>query len=134
MILQCYWLIIFNYIKHLRFNHNYESILQYMAEIKKKYLDNLELYNYIQALDGYIDFLTQKKEVSMISCAALIKSTPTDQAIQIIKSQITGKPVTGVIKGELVVTHREYYCDVCASTNIKYYPHLGKNCEECNPI
>ena len=33
----------------------------------------------------------------------IIKSLPTDQAIQRIKSMITGEPETVVIEGELVV-------------------------------
>ncbi|MBT3206933.1 MAG: hypothetical protein HN704_18295 [Bacteroidetes bacterium] len=38
-------------------------------------------------------------------CAALIKSMPLDQAIQIMKSDITRLPPTQVIEGELVVTY-----------------------------
>ena len=37
-------------------------------------------------------------------CAALIKSMPADQAIQLIKSKITGRPQTEVIDVELVVS------------------------------
>jgi hypothetical protein len=39
------------------------------------------------------------------SCAALIKSMPTDQAIQVMKSDITGQPQTTIIDGQLVVAY-----------------------------
>ena len=39
------------------------------------------------------------------SCASLIKSMPTDQAIQIMKSDITGQSQAALIEGELVVAY-----------------------------
>lgn len=44
------------------------------------------------------------KVLGFNSCALLVKSMPLDQAIQLIKSDITGKPQTVEIKGELVVS------------------------------
>lgn len=49
--------------------------------------------------------LVSERTLGINSCAALIKSMPTDQAIQIMKSDITGQPQTTVIDGELVVTY-----------------------------
>ena len=46
-----------------------------------------------------------ERTLGIDSCAALIKSMPTDQAIQIMKSDITGQPQTSVIAGELVVCY-----------------------------
>jgi len=46
-----------------------------------------------------------ERTLGINSCAALIKSMPTDQAIQIMKSDITGQPETTVIDGQLVVAY-----------------------------
>lgn len=48
--------------------------------------------------------LFNNKALGINSCASLIKSMPIDQAIQIMKSDLTGKPQTEVIEGELVVS------------------------------
>lgn len=45
------------------------------------------------------------RTLGFASCAALAKSMPLDQAIQVIKSDITGLPQTAVIDGELVVQY-----------------------------
>lgn len=39
------------------------------------------------------------------SAANLINSMPTDQAIQQLKSEITGKPITEKIDGQLIVVY-----------------------------
>lgn len=43
------------------------------------------------------------KVLGFNSCASVVKSMPLDQAIQLIKSDITGQPQTSKIEGELVV-------------------------------
>ncbi|MCP4337064.1 MAG: hypothetical protein GY679_04440 [Mycoplasma sp.] len=48
---------------------------------------------------------TSERTLDINSCVALIKSIPADQAIQIMKSDITGQPPTVVIGGELVVAY-----------------------------
>ena len=45
------------------------------------------------------------RTLGFASCASLAKSMPLDQAIQIIKSDITGLPQTAKIDGELVVQY-----------------------------
>ncbi len=49
--------------------------------------------------------VVNERTLGINSCAALIKSMPTDQAIQIMKSDITGQPQTSVIDGQLVVAY-----------------------------
>jgi hypothetical protein len=49
--------------------------------------------------------VVSERTLGINSCAALIKSMPTDQAMQIMKSDITGQPQTTVIDGELVVAY-----------------------------
>jgi hypothetical protein len=49
--------------------------------------------------------VVSERTLGINSCAALIESMPTDQAIQIMKSDITGHPQTVVIEGELVVAY-----------------------------
>ena len=44
-----------------------------------------------------------KRVLGIESVGSLIKSMPLDQAIQAIKSDITGQPQTTVIDGQLVV-------------------------------
>ncbi len=46
-----------------------------------------------------------ERTLGINSCANLIKTMPLDQAIQIMKSDITGLPQTQVIEGELVVKY-----------------------------
>ena len=45
-----------------------------------------------------------KKTLSLEECAHLIKAMPIDQAMQQIKSDISGLPGTQIIDGELVVS------------------------------
>ena len=49
--------------------------------------------------------VVNERTLGINSCSALIKSMPTDQAIQIMKSDITGQPQTSVIDGQLVVAY-----------------------------
>jgi hypothetical protein len=51
-----------------------------------------------------ISGISSRKVLGFNSCASVVKSMPMDQAIQMIKSDITGKPQTSEIEGELVVT------------------------------
>ena len=46
-----------------------------------------------------------KRVLGIYSVANAFKSLPTNQAIQLLKSDLTGKPITEVIKGELVLTY-----------------------------
>ena len=46
-----------------------------------------------------------KRTLGINRVANIIKSMPTDQAIQQLKSELTGKPITEVIEGDLVVTY-----------------------------
>jgi len=46
-----------------------------------------------------------ERTLGINSCGLLIKSMPLDQAIHIMKSDITGLPETQVIEGELVVAY-----------------------------
>jgi len=46
-----------------------------------------------------------KRTLGINRVANIIKSMPTDQAIQQLKSELTGKPITEVIGGDLVVTY-----------------------------
>jgi hypothetical protein len=43
------------------------------------------------------------KMLGINSCGMLIKSMPLDQAIQLMKSDISGQPETAVIDGQLVI-------------------------------
>ena len=45
----------------------------------------------------------QGQTLPISSAAAVIKAMPLDQAIQFLKSEITGIPETQVIEGELIV-------------------------------
>ena len=47
----------------------------------------------------------QGQTLPISSAAAVIKSMPLDQAIQFLKSEITGIPQTQVIEGELIVIY-----------------------------
>ena len=48
--------------------------------------------------------LLEKKTISFEDCVQIVKSMPTGQAIQYLKSEITGLPETQVIDGDLVVS------------------------------
>lgn len=50
-------------------------------------------------------FNVSERTLDIDSCANLIRSMPTDQAIQIMKSEITKQPITSEICGELVVKY-----------------------------
>lgn len=46
------------------------------------------------------------RAIGIKSVSSLIQSIPMDQAIQQIKSELTGRPETSEIKGELIVTFK----------------------------
>ena len=71
----------------LRFNHNYESILQYMAEIKKKYLDNFILD------ESFIHFAYEDLDLSQVSFAPLIKKYKN---LSIVKSMSKDFGIAGI--------------------------------------
>ena len=45
------------------------------------------------------------KAISIEETAILIRTMPTDQAVQVMKSKLTGQPVTSEINGRLVVIY-----------------------------
>ena len=45
------------------------------------------------------------KSISIEETALFIRTMPTDQAVQVMKSKLTGQPVTSEIKGSLVVVY-----------------------------
>ena len=47
----------------------------------------------------------QMKAISIEETALFIRTMPTDQAVQVMKSKLTGQPVTSEIKGSLVVVY-----------------------------
>jgi hypothetical protein len=59
----------------------------------------------INDTDLVYELVHSERTLGINSCAHLIKSMPLDQAIQIIKSDITGLPPTAIIEGELVVAY-----------------------------
>jgi hypothetical protein len=95
-------------------------MIKELTEIRNELLTGLEKRDrlYIKIQINKIDTLlynasknncvlpvASERTLGINSCAALIKSMPTDQAIQIMKSDITGQPQTVVIEGELVVAY-----------------------------
>lgn len=36
--------------------------------------------------------------------------------------------------GDVVVRSEQLVCDVCGSDNVIEAPHMGKNCNRCNPL
>jgi len=69
-------------------------------------------YNYaietsdVEAINQALNIpCASERTLDINSCGLLIKSMPLDQAIHIMKSDITGLPETQVIEGELVVAY-----------------------------
>ena len=59
----------------------------------------------IKQLIKMTDINPDKPALGINRVAKYIKSMPTDQAIQQLKSELTGRPITEVIGGDLVVTY-----------------------------
>lgn len=51
-------------------------------------------------------FSVSERFLHINDAAALIKSMPTDQAIQKMKAALSGQPETTVIDGELLISYR----------------------------
>jgi len=80
-----------------------------MATIPKDTMH--EVAKYLEYADFKLKNLGDIGEVSVRaigikSASSLIQSIPMDQAIQQIKSELTGLPETTEIKGELIVTFK----------------------------
>ena len=77
-----------------------EQILKIAEQLKKEEINEFEARGELLFLFG-----VSKRVLRIESVGSLIKSMPLDQAIQIIKSDITGQPQTTVIDGQIVVAH-----------------------------
>jgi hypothetical protein len=78
--------------KHFTWNDARADVLNQLHDLQSK-AENLP-----------ISGVSSRKVLGFNSCASVVKSMPMDQAIQMIKSDITGKPQTSEIEGKLVVT------------------------------
>jgi hypothetical protein len=77
-----------------------EQILKIAKQLENEEINEFEARGELLFLFG-----VSKRVLGIESVGNLIKSMPLDQAIQIMKSDITGQPQTTVIDGEIVVAH-----------------------------
>lgn len=77
-----------------------KQILEIAEKLKKGKINEFEARSELLFLFG-----VSKRVLGIESVGNLIKSMPLDQAVQVIKSDITGQPQTTVIDGQLVVAH-----------------------------
>ena len=75
-----------------------EQLLEIAEKLQKEEINECEARGELLFLFG-----VSKRVLGIESVGSLIKSMPLDQAIQAIKSDITGQPQTTVIDGQLVV-------------------------------
>lgn len=77
-----------------------EKIDQILERFYKKEIDLLEVRKELLIL-----FSVSERYLHINDAAALIKSMPTDQAIQKMKAALSGQPETTIIDGELLVSY-----------------------------
>ena len=77
-----------------------EKILKILEEGKKYGYSNNAVAGELLNL-----FSVSERYLHINDAAALIKSMPTDQAVQKIKAALSGQPETTVINGELLIKY-----------------------------
>lgn len=93
----------FNVIIDLKLEGDYiqqDSCVELMKEFAKREIEALHK----QVKKSNIDDVSERY-LHMNDAAALIKSMPTDQAIEKMKAALSGHPETTVIDGELLISY-----------------------------
>ena len=88
----------------------YGEVVDNVKQIKYRSFTGEELKEYVEhciKLRNHSDIGdVNVRAIGIKSASSLIQSIPMDQAIQQIKSKLTGRPETSEIKGELIVTFK----------------------------
>lgn len=85
-----------------------EILYDELSDIHAKHISDFPFLEdwIIDAMKKYASYRIKNiSSLDLNKCALLIKSMPTGQAIQKIKSKLTGQPETAVISGKLIVIH-----------------------------